>query len=72
MKLFWQVFSVLCSALSIVSMPYQAAAEVVYTPLLTTAMFDGPKADLLLAANGSLLFIFIVLGLGLIARVLMK
>jgi hypothetical protein len=35
-------------------------------------MFDGPKADTLLAANAMLMFIFIVLGLGLIARVLTK
>jgi hypothetical protein len=47
-------------------------ADVTYTPLLTSTSFDGPKADLLLACNGMLLFIVIVLGLGLIARVLMK
>jgi hypothetical protein len=43
-----------------------------WTPLVTAAMFDGIKADMLTATGGIMMLCLIVLGGGILLRVLMR
>lgn len=67
LKKWWSTF---CGFFAFFGVLFPTLAKAEYTPLLTSTMFDGPKGDVLTAANGMLAVVFIVLGLGLIISVL--
>lgn len=43
-----------------------------YTPLITAAFFDGPRADMLVTAGGYMSLAIIIIGVGLIVRVMSR
>ncbi len=43
-----------------------------WTPLVTTTMFDGIRADMLTATGGIMTLVLIVVGGGILVRVLMR
>ena len=45
-------------------------AVVTWTPLITSASFDGVRADLLTTVAGIVSLLFILLGLGILYRVI--
>jgi len=54
-------------ALMGVALPTMAHAEG-WTPLITSAMFDGIKADLILMVGGIVTLFFIVFGMAMLMR----
>ena len=47
-----------------------ALATVTWTPLIDATDFNGIKSDLLTTVNGMVLLLFIILGLGVLYRVM--
>lgn len=43
-----------------------------WTPLVSTTMFDGIKADMLTATGGIMVLVLIIVGGGILIRVLMR
>lgn len=64
----------LVAVVSVLSVFIRAApaAAATWTPLIASSDFDGIKADMLTTVGGLMMFLLIVLGLGLIYKVLTR
>lgn len=56
------------AALTALLVPAQAFAQS-WTPILTSSSFDGIKTDMLTGANGMVLLLMIILGVGMLFKI---
>ena len=63
-----RLLKILAPLIFLLSVPFLVLAEEGYTPMLSSSMFDGIKADLYVMVGGIVTLFFITLGLVMLMR----